>query len=256
MRFAFKLKRRVRLLGRLHAWALAWVSLSIQAAVTISPVIVNVSPDGRAIITVRNDRQREVLYQITVLQWQQIDGQDRYEATQDFIASPPLFTLAPAASQVVRMGFRNPVRLQLEQSYRLLLAEVPRPGDHTGERGLVQFAMQYAIPVFVASSQGAEPRHLVWQMREEGGALRVRADNLSSSHVALNMVGLTRQAGPTPPAELSHRQRTTVLAHAWREWRFVLPRDKSPLPWRIVVLPADRQAVELVPDADVRPHAF
>lgn len=240
----------------LAACVFVWPSLPIQAAVTISPVIVNVSPDGRAIVTVRNDRQREVLYQITVLQWQQIDGQDRYGLTQDFIASPPLFTLAPAASQVVRVGFRNPVRLPVEQSYRLLLAEVPRPVDNMGERGRVQFAMQYAIPVFVASSQGAEPRHLVWQMHEEGGAVVVRADNLSSSHVILNMVGLTRQAGPTPPAELTHRRRTTVLAHAWREWRFVLPLDTSQLPWRIVVLPGDSQTEELVPDADVRPHAF
>jgi len=233
---------------------LVGVSTPAQAAITISPVIVNVPSDGRAIITVRNERQREVLYQISVFRWLQVDGVDRYEATQDFIASPPMFTLAAAESQIIRVGFRNPQRLPVEQSYRLFLAEVPRPGENSAERGVVEFAMQYAIPVFVASSNRAGPLSLVWQIREEGGALVVRADNPSSTHTILNMVGLTQQSGLDVQAEMASQRRTTVLAHAWHEWRFPVAHDKLHLSWRIVVRQNDAQTVEVVPHAEMRPN--
>jgi fimbrial chaperone protein len=249
----FKIRRFAQSLSLLLAGVLIAFTPLIQAAITISPVIVDVPPDGRAIITVRNDRQREVMYQITFLRWVQVDGVDRYEATQDFIASPPLFTLAANDSQIIRMGFRNPVRLPVEQSYRLILAEVPRGIGYTEEGGVVEFSMQYAIPVFVASSNRAGPLSLVWQMREEGGALVVRADNPSSTHTVLNMVGLTRESGANPKPEFASPQRATVLAHAWREWRFSVAHDKLHLPWRIVVLQNDGETMEVVPDADVRP---
>jgi len=225
-----------------------------QAAVTISPVVVQVASDGRAIVTLRNDRLREVLYQITVVRWLQVGGQDLYEATQDFIASPPLFTLAAGASQVVRVGFRRPLRLPLEQSYRLILAEVPRSDDDMGERGRVEFAMQYDIPVFVASTQGADTRPLLWQVREQAGSVLVRVDNPSSAHVVLTLVGLTRQSGLKPAPEWVHPQRSTVLARAWREWRFPVSPTGTSLPWRIV-WQRDGLEVEVSPEANVQPNA-
>ena len=240
------------------AWAVGWVlccgAAPAPAAVTISPVVVHLASNGRAIVTVRNERSREVLYQITVLQWLQVDGQDRYEATADFMASPPLFILAAGASQIVRVGFRRPVRWPVEQAYRLLLAEVPRPGDIAGGRGQVEFAMQYDLPVFVAPPQSAYPRPLLWQIRQEAGAVVLRADNPSSVHGVLNMVGLAHGAGQAPAPELTSQRRSTVLAGAWREWRFALPQGGLPQPWRIVVQ-RDGQAVEVVPEADVRTHA-
>lgn len=253
-RQTFKIRQFARQLSFLVFCLLVGVCLPAQAAITISPVIVHVPPDGRAIITVRNERQREVLYQISVFRWLQVDGVDRYEATQDFIASPPMFTLAAAESQIIRVGFRNPQRLPLEQSYRLFLAEVPRPDDNSAERGVVEFAMQYALPVFVAPIHRAEKIPLTWQMREEGGNLVVRVDNPSSTHKVLNMVGLTQQSGPDVQAEMASQRRTTVLAHAWHEWRFPVAHDKLHLSWRIVVQQSDAQTLEVVPHAEMRPH--
>jgi fimbrial chaperone protein len=236
----------------LEGLALVCVVLPAQGAVTITPVIIDVAADGRAVVTVRNDRPREVLYQITVLKWRLVDGVDRYEATQDFIASPPLFTLASAASQIVRIGFRNPAPLAVEQSYRLVLAEVPRPGD-TVESGVVEFAMQYLIPVFVASNNHDDKPKLLWQIRAESGMLVLRADNLSQSRIVLNMVGLTSQPGSAPTTEFANKQKATVLANSWREWRIPVPKEKLQLPWRIVVLQGDSATALIVPDADMRP---
>lgn len=238
----------------LQALVLVGLGLPALGAVTIAPVVVDVAPDGRAVIMVRNDRAREVMYQVAILRWRLEDGVDRYEATEDFIASPPLFTLASAASLPVRIGFRNPAPLPVEQSYRLVLTEVPRPSDTQAGSGMVEFSMQYVIPVFVAPSSRAAKQPLLWQMREEGSTMVVRADNPSQSRAVLNMVGLSSQTGPTPSAESASRERATVLAHSWREWRLPIPEGKTHPAWRIVVLAGDGETPMIVPDADMRPY--
>lgn len=222
------------------------------AATSISPVIVDVPSQGRAMVTVRNHHVRETLYQVTVMDWQVVDGVDRYAVTQDFIASPPLFKLAPSASQIVRIGFRNPARQPVEQAYRLVLTEVPRPGDAAEVEGVVDFALQYLLPVFVAPSGTAANRALSWTLRDDGDALVVRADNLGTRRAALNLVGLTRQTGAELEPEFSSRQRVTVLAHTWREWRFPMPALKRPGPWHIVVLHSGSDSRTIVPDAEMR----
>lgn len=225
----------------------------VMGATTVTPVIIDVPSDGRATVMVRNDRARDVLYQVTFMTWHVVNGADHYAVTQDFIASPPLFTLSPSASQVVRIGFRKPARLPLEQAYRLVLAEVPQSIDAQSEGGVVDFALQYLLPVFVApSGRGVKPA-LTWSLRSEGNAVVVRADNPGTTRTVLNMVGLNSRTGLSAAPEIAIRQRTTVLAHAWREWRFQVPVHTSGLPWRIVALLSGSDALLVVPDADMRP---
>ncbi|MFO7698648.1 MAG: fimbria/pilus periplasmic chaperone, partial [Anaerolineae bacterium] len=216
--------------------------------------------DGRAIVTVRNERAREVLYQVTVLNWQVVDGADRHEATEDFIASPPLFTLGPSASQIVRIGFRNPVQLQVEQAYRLALTEVPsavsslppRPDGTSAEAGVVEFILQHLLPVFVApASRGAKPV-LVWSMRADGDAVVVRAENLGNRRAVVNMVGLSRQSGADPGLEYASNRRLTVLARSWREWRIAVPADKISSPWRLLYITNDGATPTVVSDTEIR----
>jgi fimbrial chaperone protein len=219
---------------------------------SISPVIIDVPSQGRAMVTVRNDHPREMLYQVTVMDWQVVDGADQYTVTQDFIASPPLFTLAPSTSQIVRIGFRSPVRQSLEQAYRLVLAEVPRPDSASEAAGVVDFAVQYLLPVFVAPTGRAANPVLTWSLRAEGEAMVVRADNMASRRVALNFVGLSRQTDADMAPEFSSQRGVTVLAHTWREWRFVLPASQRQGPWHLVVGLSGSGHRMIVSDADMR----
>ena len=247
--------------GRLRPWGRCWPALlvgvctGVQCAVTISPVIVHIPSQGRAIITVRNDRAHEVMYQLTLLRWFQQDGADHFEPTQDFMASPPHFALAAHATQVIRLGLRRPERLPVEQSYRLVLAEVPQVRDTQRGPGRVDFSMQYALPVFVAPAQPESPPTLVWQWRQEAGAVVLRADNPCTRHMVVNQVGLTDAAHPNPVVQHLSQRRVTVLAHAWREWRFPGARLEGPLPWQIWVKKDGQEAPERVPVGQLPRHA-
>jgi fimbrial chaperone protein len=260
---AYPAGRLLQRLAVLAGLALAGLAMPVMAATTISPILIDVPTGGRAIVTVRNDRARDVLYQVAVLSWQVVDGEDRHEPTQDFIASPPLFTLAPSASQIVRIGFRNPARLPVERAYRLVVAEVPteaspllpRPDDIRAEDRVIEFSVQYLLPVFVApSSRGAKPS-LVWSLRADGHTVVVRAENLGNRRAVLNRVCLSRQSGPDPAPEYTSTQRLTVLARSWREWRIAVPADKVSSPWRILYATGENTTATVLLDADIQTSA-
>ena len=61
----------------LAALGLCGFAPSAIGATTITPVIIDVPWDGRAIVTVRNDSAREALYQITVFDWRVVNGTDK-----------------------------------------------------------------------------------------------------------------------------------------------------------------------------------
>jgi fimbrial chaperone protein len=232
------------------ALALGCTGALAIGATSISPVMVDVPVQGRAIVTVRNDHAREMLYQVNILNWQLAEGADVYTNSQDFIASPPLFTLAPHASQVVRIGFRSPVHHPVEQAYRLVLAEVPRPGSASEGAGVVEFALQYLVPVFVAPTRREAQPSLTWSLRADGDAWVVRADNTGDRRMALDGVGLVRGTATEP--EKVNWQRHTVLARSWREWRFQGPHQAEDGPWRVVMFPSGGTRPVIVPDMDMR----
>jgi fimbrial chaperone protein len=230
-----------------------------NGSVSVSPVLIDLATGERTAITLRNNRNRDVFYQVSVLRWSQENGQDRYDSTDDFIASPPLFTLAAGLSQAVRMGFRQPTEAPNERAYRVILTEVPPAIDQPSNGSQIQWAMQYAIPVFVAGSTPTVPSPLTWQMHQQGNTMHVRADNPSNRRVVLSAVGLSPASSPsTEPPQPQHTQdqRATVLAHAWREWRIPLqPTDLqagAAPDWRIRVKAPDNAVWQAISAADMR----
>ena len=228
--------KAAQLLATLVCLVLASFVSPVFAMATISPVIIDVPTDGRAIFTIRNDRTRDVLYQISVFSWQIVNGEDHYETTRDFIASPPLFSLNPSISQIVRIGFRNPVKLPVEQAYRLEVSEVPRPGDSNAVGGNVELSFKYLLPVYVASSNRTAKPLLVWSMHTDGNSVVVRAENRGNKHDVVNMVGLNRQSSESLVPEYFIKQHLVILAGSWREWRISVPAEKTSQAWRILFM--------------------
>lgn len=243
------LAKSLRRLAATACWAM--ISVAADAATSVSPVIVDANADGRAVVTVVNHRDHAVLYQLSALSWKIIDGQDRYEITQDYIASPPLFTLAAGETQAIRIGFRNPTRNPVERAYRLAIAEVPRVKMAGEEGGTVDFAIQYLLPVYVAAADREAKPELVWSMRTVDDSILLRAENAGHTHIALTAVGLSAgQPGAAEP-EFLVKALATILANSWREWRFVVPHERAPQAWRIVVQYQGSALLVTVPDADV-----
>jgi fimbrial chaperone protein len=98
-------------------------------------------------VTLTNNTDAPVSVQAQLKQWSQHDGRDRLDDVAHAVATPPVFTLAPKSRQVVRVGVLVPPHATTEQTFRLLLTELPASAAPAG--GQVATLLQLSLPVFV-----------------------------------------------------------------------------------------------------------
>ncbi len=151
---------------------------------SISPIRVELGAAQRtAVLTVHNEEDRPAVVQVTALAWKQAGGEDQTESTRDLLVTPPVFTIAPNADQVLRVALRGQPDPARELDYRLLLAEVPGPPEQ-GFTGL-RLALRLSLPVFVTPAHVAP--QLEWRLeRADDGTLSLVAENKGNQHLQLS----------------------------------------------------------------------
>jgi fimbrial chaperone protein len=114
------------------------------ASLTVSPI--RVVLDGKnhcAVVTLRNTGQEARVVQVELLRWTQEAERDVYTPTRDLLVNPPVFTLAPGQSQLIRVGLNRSPDAAQELAYRLYIQEVPPP-SRPGFTGL-QMALRIGV---------------------------------------------------------------------------------------------------------------
>lgn len=190
--------------------------LSHAGSFTVNPVRVTLSADRAvAAITVHNDGSEASVIQLETSHWTQEGGKDVLTPSNEILATPPIFTLSPGASQIVRVGLRRAPDAQRELTYRLVLREVPPPQPIA--QGL-RVALAISMPVFVVST-GSSFSNLQWQAaRLVDGRIRLQATNSGNAHVQVGAIELSSAAGASPVVRQSVA--TYVLPGNTRGWTF------------------------------------
>lgn len=167
-----------------------------------------------ASFVVRNQANVETVVQVDVNAWRQQDGADVLEPTGALIATPPIATIPPGGQQVVRVGLKHPATGATEQSFRVLLQEVPPPPP-PGFQGM-RMALRMSIPVFVLPATPGKPA-LAWRAkRVADGSLAVAVANSGTAHAQVTSLQVTAADGkPLVPTPLSGY----VLPGQSHEWR-------------------------------------
>jgi fimbrial chaperone protein len=201
----------LRLLGRSFAAALLGIAgLPVFAAATLEVAPVRhelAAARPLLMMTVTNRGAEPTTLQVRGFVWTQADGEDRLLPADDAVISPPMFTLAPGASQVVRGQLRPRAGDTREATYRLLIDELPSAQPEAA----VRVALRLSIPVFVRPAQRA-PADLGWQLDASG----LRAVNEGSNHERVRELSLRGADGRTI-APL-HAAPQYLLAGATRRW--------------------------------------
>ncbi|RDI97148.1 molecular chaperone [Dyella solisilvae] len=118
------------------------------ASLQVTPVIVQFQPSEQArSITLLNTGKEPLQAQVRVQRWTQEQGQDRLTPADDVVASPAIVRVAPGDRQIVRVVRRQPAAPAQEQSFRLLVDELPSQAkpEHSG----LTLLLRYSIPVFI-----------------------------------------------------------------------------------------------------------
>lgn len=209
------LPRHVRRAGLILPLFLAFEGAGHAGSFDVSPVRAELSATQRvAALTVRNSGHASAVIQLQATNWTQQDNHDVLTPTDELLATPPIFTLAPGASQVVRVGSRRASDANVELAYRLSLQEVPPPADPSFQ-GL-RVALRISLPVFFAPTVPARPK-LTWQAtRVEGGKLRLSVRNEGAAHSHLTGLTVASRAAavrvPIPDANVYVLPSTS---HTW-----------------------------------------
>lgn len=214
-------------------WSLALFPIGSQTASAASLSLVPTrlmltaeQPIGA--VSVRNDGSEAAVVQVSVAQWSQTNGADTYAATTDILATPPIFTVPPGETQLVRVGLRRTVDARSELSYRVFLQEVS-PAPTSDFRGL-HVALRFSVPVFVAPAKAGRASALTtslqWHARVESpkGQLTVTARNEGAAHVQIRDFMLAPDGNPA--ASIRHSASKYLLPGQSGEWTV----DLKPLP--------------------------
>lgn len=196
--------------------AACWSAIAAGAAIELNPVRLTLSSaQPVAALSVRNAGVEPVVLQLQPVAWTQEDGEDRYTPSRELLATPPIFTLAPGATQTVRVGLRRAPDAQRELAYRLYLREVP--GAAPAGTG-VRISLRLGVPVFVSPRGNAVPR-LRWRLERATDGVWLHARNEGNAHVRVTQFSLAA-GGETP---VVHKTPAYVLPGHGRRWRLELP---------------------------------
>ena len=165
------------------AGLLAAASPAAAGSFRVDPVNIVLAEDrGATELRLTNVEAAPVGVRVTALRWTQRDGVDVYEATNDVIASPPIFTVAGGATQLVRFGLRRRIP---GAAYRIHVEEIPQAAT-TGTG--VRVALKLDLPMYVASGNKA-PAALSWSVRRAAdGTLLAESRNGGGVHAQVSAV--------------------------------------------------------------------
>lgn len=147
------------------------------------------SPRERVVaVSISNEGETEVALQADLYTWSQSDdGTDLLQPTEDLILAPPIIRLTSKARQVVRLALLKPADLERQQTYRLIVREVPeltQPKDQTLQ---VPITLALSMPVFI-TPPNAKRRVECEALRPDAQALSVRCANQGNAYAQIRGV--------------------------------------------------------------------
>lgn len=196
-------------------------SAVMAQSLSILPVNIQMAPKQMATtLTVINQGPAETSVQIRAFSWKQVNGVEQLTQSDDVQVSPPIATIAPGATQIVRLVLRRAPQSS-EATYRILLDQIPP----AAESGTVRVALRLSIPVFALPN--ARTAALVkYRVENKDGVATLVATNEGTRHETLRDVTLSNSQGidMKPAANAS----PYILAGATRSWPIAMSAGGVP----------------------------
>ncbi|WP_052690053.1 molecular chaperone [Xanthomonas sp. GPE 39] len=213
---------------RLTAIGLLW--LAVAAACTasslqVAPTSVTLSAtDSAQGIWLSNSGDVPLHAQVRVFRWHQHNGEDVLDPSDKIAISPPMLELAPHSRQLVRIIRLDDAPSGNEQTYRILVDELPTKDGATNSNSGLQFILRYSLPIFVTPSGKVTPV-LHARLVRDGATQSLEVVNQGNGHaqvVDLDFVTSDGRhlpisnglAGYILPGQRRRWPLTSTLAHA------------------------------------------
>lgn len=202
---------------------------SLAASLQVAPISVAFSPQEKAKeIWLTNTSERPIRAQTRVLIWSQVAGQDQVNPTRDLVASPSITEIKAGEQQLIRIIRIAPQNTAVEQTYRLLIDELPSAGQADAQTGL-QLLLQYSIPVFIQPTDSITMRNgltLLNQVSFQYQNQQLIVKNNAKSHIRISELTYINPNGERIPLING----LVGYALAGQSMRWDIPESKKILP--------------------------
>src|SRR6218665_239780 len=202
--------------------------VSHASDVSLMPVTVKLDRmNDRATVQVMNNGAEPVIMQAEAIAWNRVGGVDQDGPTNEIIVNPPVFTIKPGQTQIVRLGLRRNQELAQEGTYRMVLREVPGLNlSNVGNvGGSVRVLMALRVPIYVAPSKVVRDER--WRLSQDAkGQMVASVSNTGNVHLK---VGELRMQGP--------KGETLVLASQQGPAAVIFPGEERSFPLRVAATP-------------------
>lgn len=180
-------------------------------ALKVMPVNIQLLPGQKtATLTVINEGSGTTSIQFRTYAWNQPKGIDQLTPSPLMLLSPPIATLAPGATQIVRIVLKGPKPVG-EETYRLVLDQIPPPA----EEGVVHVVLRMSIPIFI-QSKAAPLSHLQFHLERSATHVYLVGVNDGNIHQVIHDVELSTSEGLKLQTSCNGSQ--YLLAGVTRRW--------------------------------------
>ncbi|AQS41896.1 MAG: Fimbrial chaperone [Candidatus Tokpelaia hoelldobleri] len=205
----------------------------------VTPVRINVqAPSAGAAVSLTNTGKRPMSVQVRVFKWTQKDGEEFYTPAHGVAVSPPMLTLKPRSTSVMRILRTDRAAIKGEESYRLVIDQLPDSALRRHKGSAVSFVVRHNLPVFF-TAVGQHMPQVTWQAVPVKGGYKVVATNTGSSHMGFASVRLL--AGKTVVGQLDG---LAGYALAGSKNSFFVPAHGGGRPTRITAVDMNNTPVD------------
>ncbi|WP_198079293.1 fimbrial biogenesis chaperone [Acinetobacter calcoaceticus] len=164
-------------------------SMLNAASIRLSPVSIEILNDQSASsISLYNQSNESTDLQVRVFEWRQNAGQDQLIPTDEIAVSPPFLKLQPNDSYNLRVVRINPAPVSGEQTYRIIIDELPKPIDNRKADQGINVLLRSSLPLFVVNKDAITK--LTWSIQQEQNISSLMISNVGNRHALLNNLTL------------------------------------------------------------------
>ena len=189
-------------------------------SLSVMPVNIFLAPGQSATtLTVTNQGTTKTAVQIRAFGWNQQGDSDQLSASDAVVVSPPIASIEPGSSEVVRLILRQAPHGR-EDTYRIIVDQIPPPA----EPGIVHLVLRLSIPIFAVPATRAFPQ-VQFHLESADGQLMLVGSNGGLRHEAVRDIEIQTSDGRKLKAAAGSSP--YVLAGSTRHWSVPV---EGPLP--------------------------
>lgn len=211
----------------MSSFVLRWLSAALlfaiasgahAASLSISPLVVTLDQKKHsATLILKNEGNEPRVIQTELLRWTQENGKNIYSPTRDLLANPPISTVKPGQTQIIRIGLNRKADKNQELAYRVYVSEVPPPLKE-GSIGL-RVALRFGVAAFVAPDAAPNAR-LDWKGSRAGNDLTLELFNGGNRHQRITSLKIN---DPDTGRQLAEWKQSHILLLAGQGRQISLP---------------------------------